>query len=33
MANPIYRLRIELEHITPLIWRRIAIAGSATFWD
>jgi len=31
--NAIYTLRIELEHITPLVWRRIAIPGSATFWD
>jgi hypothetical protein len=31
--NAIYTLRIELEHIAPLIWRRIAIPGSATFWD
>lgn len=33
MTGSIYTLRIELEHIAPLIWRRIAIAGSATFRD
>ena len=33
MTNAIYTLRVELEHISPLIWRRIAIAGNATFWE
>lgn len=33
MSRSIYKLRIELEHITPLIWRRLAIASDASFWD
>lgn len=28
-----FRLRIELDGTTPLVWRRIEILASATFWD
>lgn len=28
-----FRLRIELDGTTPLVWRRIEVLTSATFWD
>ncbi len=29
----VFRLRIELDGTTPLVWRRIEVLASATFWD
>jgi hypothetical protein len=29
----VYRLRIELNGTEPMVWRRIEIPASATFWD
>ena len=31
--NTIHRLRIELRHIRPKIWRRIEVPSEYTFWD
>lgn len=31
--SPILQLRIELLHVAPLIWRRIQIPDTFTFWD
>ena len=28
-----FRLRIELDGTTPLVWRRVEVLASATFWD
>lgn len=28
-----FRFRIELDGITPLVWRRIEVLASSTFWD
>ncbi|MBT2118902.1 hypothetical protein KK141_11245 [Dyella sp. LX-66] len=28
-----FRLRIELDGVQPLVWRRIEVLASATFWD
>lgn len=28
-----FRLRIELDGTTPLVWRRIEVLASSTFWD
>lgn len=28
-----FRLRIELDGTTPLVWRRIEVLSSSTFWD
>ena len=33
MAHPILQLRVELLHIQPLIWRRLQVPASYTFWD
>lgn len=29
----VFRLRIELDRTEPLVWRRIELSTSATFWD
>ena len=33
MPKPILQIRIELQDIEPLIWRRIQVPGDYTFWD
>ena len=33
MPNAILQLRVELQHIEPLIWRRLQVPGDCTFWD
>ena len=33
MPKTILQLRIELQHIEPLIWRRLQVPGDCTFWD
>lgn len=33
MGNPVLQIRIELQHIAPLIWRRLQMPGDCTFWD
>ncbi|WP_290888169.1 plasmid pRiA4b ORF-3 family protein [Arenimonas sp.] len=33
MPTQILQIRIELERIEPLIWRRIQVPGDYTFWD
>lgn len=33
MPKPILQIRVELQQIEPLIWRRIQIPGDYTFWD
>lgn len=33
MTTKILRLRIELDQTQPLVWRRIEIPASSTFWD
>ncbi|WP_201315126.1 plasmid pRiA4b ORF-3 family protein [Dyella sp. EPa41] len=35
IRNPeqVYCLRIELDGTTPLVWRRIEVLASSTFWD
>lgn len=30
---PVLRLRIELDQTSPLVWRRIEVLASSTFWD
>jgi hypothetical protein len=30
---PVFRLRIELDQTEPLVWRRIEVIASSTFWD
>jgi hypothetical protein len=30
---PVFRLRIELDQTDPLVWRRIEVLASSTFWD
>lgn len=32
-GTSVLQLRIELLHITPLIWRRIQVPATYTFWD
>ncbi|NQT25203.1 plasmid pRiA4b ORF-3 family protein [candidate division KSB1 bacterium] len=33
MSNSIYQFKIELKDTDPLIWRRIAVPDTYTFWD
>jgi hypothetical protein len=33
MPQPILQIRVELQEIEPLIWRRIQVPGDYTFWD
>ena len=33
MPKPILQIRIELQDIEPLIWRRLQVPGDYTFWD
>lgn len=33
MPKPILQIRVELQVIEPLIWRRIQVPGDYTFWD
>lgn len=33
MPKPILQLRVELQEIEPLIWRRLQVPGDYTFWD
>ncbi len=33
MPKPILQIRVELQEIEPLIWRRIQVPGDYTFWD
>ena len=33
MGNPVLQIRIELQHVAPLIWRRLQMPGDCTFWD
>ena len=33
MSKPVLQIRIELQHIAPLIWRRLQMPGDCTFWD
>ena len=33
MANSAYKFRIELREIEPLIWRRIVVPATYSFWD
>lgn len=33
MPTQILQIRIELERIEPLVWRRIQVPGHYTFWD
>lgn len=33
MSNSSYQFKIELKDTDPLIWRRIAVPDSCTFWD
>jgi hypothetical protein len=29
----VYQIKVELQHITPAIWRRIEVPSTYTFWD
>ena len=31
--STILQLRIELQDVQPLVWRRIQLPGDCTFWD
>ena len=33
MTATILQIRVELQHIEPLIWRRFQVPGDYTFWD
>ena len=33
MPKPILQIRVELQEIEPLIWRRLQVPGDYTFWD
>ncbi|ODS62541.1 MAG: hypothetical protein ABS41_09310 [Arenimonas sp. SCN 70-307] len=33
MPQPILQIRVELQEIEPLIWRRLQVPGDYTFWD
>lgn len=33
VANKVFQFRVELLGVTPLIWRRIQLADTCTFWD
>ena len=33
MSKPILQIRVELQEIEPLVWRRLQVPGDYTFWD
>jgi hypothetical protein len=33
MSKPVLQIRVELQHIEPLIWRRLQLPGDCTLWD